>query len=48
MGLDVTHQAISTSDRIQNISDTKTKTSELLVGLMSRLANLEIVQKKFP
>tara|TARA_B100000902_G_scaffold397975_1_gene463298 strand:- start:73 stop:1005 length:933 start_codon:yes stop_codon:yes gene_type:complete len=48
MGLDVTHQAISTSERIQNISDTKTKTSELLVGLMSRLANLEIVQKKFP
>ena len=48
MGLDVTHQAISTSDRIQNISDTKTKTSELLVGLMSRLANLEHVQKKFP
>jgi len=48
MGLDVTHQAISTSERIQNISDTKTKTSELLVGLMSRLANLEIVKKKFP
>ena len=48
MGLDVTHQAISTSDRIQKISDTKTKTAELLVGLMSRLANLEIVKKKFP
>ena len=48
MGLDVTHQAISTSDRIQNISDTKTKTSEFLVGLMSHLANLEIVKKKFP
>ena len=48
MGLDVTHQAISTAERIQNIADTKTKTSELLVGLMSRLANLEIVQKKFP
>ena len=48
MGLDVTHQAISTSERIQNISETKTKTSELLVGLMSRLANLEIVKKKFP
>ena len=48
MGLDVTHQAISTLDRIQNISETKTKTSELLVGLMSRLANLEIVKKKFP
>ena len=48
MGLDVTHQAISTSDRIQNISETKTKTSELLVGLMSKLANLEIVKKKFP
>ena len=48
MGLDVTHQAISTSERIQNISDKKTKTSELLVGLMSRLANLEIVKKKFP
>jgi len=48
MGLDVTHQAISTSNRIKNISDTKTKTSELLVGLMSRLANLEIVKKKFP
>ena len=48
MGLDVTHQAISTSERIQNISDTTTKTSELLVGLMSRLANLEIVKKKFP
>lgn len=48
MGLDVTHQAISTSDRIQNISETKTKTSEFLVGLMSKLANLEIVKKKFP
>jgi len=48
MGLDVTHQAISTSDRIKNISDTNTTTSELLVGLMSRLANLEIVKKKFP
>lgn len=48
MGLDVTHQAISTSDRIQNISETKTKTSELLVGLMSKLANLEIIKKKFP
>ena len=48
MGLDVTHQAISTLDRIKNISETKTKTSELLVGLMSRLANLEIVKKKFP
>ena len=48
MGLDVTHQAISTSERIQNISDTKTKTSELLVGLLSRLAKLEIVKKKFP
>tara|TARA_B110001452_G_scaffold7209_1_gene6457 strand:- start:239 stop:1171 length:933 start_codon:yes stop_codon:yes gene_type:complete len=48
MGLDVTHQAISTADRIQNISNTKTKTAELLVGLMSRLANLEIVKKKFP
>ena len=48
MGLDVTHQAISTSDRIQKISNTKTKTAELLVGLMSRLANLEIVKKKFP
>ena len=48
MGLDVTHQAISTSERMQNISETKTKTSELLVGLMSRLANLEIVKKKFP
>ena len=48
MGLDVTHQAISTSERIQKISNTKTKTAELLVGLMSRLANLEIVKKKFP
>ena len=48
MGLDVTHQAISTADRIQNISNTKTKTAGLLVGLMSRLANLEIVKKKFP
>ena len=48
MGLDVPHQAISTADRLQNISNTKTKTAELLVGLMSRLANLEIVKKKFP
>ena len=48
MGLDVTHQAISSSSRIKEISETKTKTSELLVGLMSRLANLEIVKKKFP
>ena len=48
MGLDVTHQAISSSSRIKEISETKTKTSELLVGLMSRLANLEIVKNKFP
>ena len=48
MGLDVTHQAISTQERLENILKTNTKTGEFMVGLMGSLADLEIVKKKFP
>jgi len=48
MGLDVTHQAISTQERLKNILKTNTKTGEFMVGLMGSLADLEIVKKKFP
>jgi len=48
MGLDVTHQAISTQERLENILRTNTKTGEFMVGLMGSLADLEIVKKKFP
>ena len=48
MGLDVTHQAISTKERLNKINETGTKTGEYLVGLMGSLADLEIVKQKFP
>ena len=48
MGLDVTHQAISTSERLNTIHETGTTTGEYLVGLMGSLADLEIVKQKFP
>ncbi|MDA2969409.1 MAG: nucleoside hydrolase [Actinomycetota bacterium] len=48
MGLDVTHQAVSTRERLENILNTNTKTGEFMVGLMGSLAELEIVKKKFP
>ena len=48
MGLDVTHQAISTKERLSKIHETKTVTGEHLVGLMGSLAELDIVKEKFP
>ncbi len=48
MGLDVTHQAISTKDRLNKISETGTITGKHFVGLMGSLADLEIVKEKFP
>jgi purine nucleosidase len=48
MGLDVTHQAISTKDRLSKILDTGTITGEHFVALMGSLADLDIVKEKFP
>ena len=48
MGLDVTHQAISTKERLNTILETDTVTGEHLVGLMGSLAELDIVKEKFP
>jgi purine nucleosidase len=48
MGLDVTHQAISTKDRLSKILDTGTLTGEHCVALMGSLADLDIVKEKFP
>ena len=48
MGLDVTHQAISTKDRLTKILDTGTLTGEHCVALMGSLADLDIVKEKFP
>ena len=48
MGLDVTHQAISTKERLNKILETDTVTGEHLVGLMGSLAELDIVKEKFP
>ena len=48
MGLDVTHQAISTKERLNKIIETDTVTGEHLVGLMGSLAELDIVKEKFP
>ena len=48
MGLDVTHQAISTKERLNKILETGTLTGEHIVGLMSSLAELDIVKEKFP
>ena len=48
MGLDVTHQAISTKERLSKILDTGTLTGEHCVALMGSLADLDIVKEKFP
>ena len=48
MGLDVTHQAISTEERLEEILKTNTLTGEHIVNLMSSLADLDIVKEKFP
>ncbi len=48
MGLDVTHQAISTKERLNKISETGTVTGQHIVGLMGSLAELDIVKEKFP
>lgn len=48
MGLDVTNQAVSTSDRLEKIGNTGTLTGKYMVGLMNSLAHLEIVKEKFP
>tara|TARA_X000000368_G_scaffold13030_1_gene10491 strand:+ start:422 stop:1354 length:933 start_codon:yes stop_codon:yes gene_type:complete len=48
MGLDVTHQAISTKERLSKIFDSGTLTGEHFVALMGSLADLEIVKEKFP
>ena len=48
MGLDVTHQAISTKERLNKILEKDTVTGEHLVGLMGSLAELDIVKEKFP
>ena len=48
MGLDVTHQAISTKERLNKILETDTVTGKHLVGLMGSLAELDIVKEKFP
>ena len=48
MGLDVTHQAISTKERIETIVATGTETGKLLSGLLGSLLDLEIIKEKFP
>ena len=48
MGLDVTHQAIATKTRLEDILETKTVTSKNIVSLMSSLSNIDIVREIFP
>jgi purine nucleosidase len=48
MGLDVTHQAISTKERIERIVATGSETGKLLSGLLGSLLDIEIVKQKFP
>ena len=48
MGLDVTHQAISTKERIEKIVATGSETGKLLSGLMGSLIDIDIVKEKFP
>tara|TARA_B100001113_G_scaffold80142_1_gene63122 strand:- start:106 stop:1038 length:933 start_codon:yes stop_codon:yes gene_type:complete len=48
MGLDVTHQAISTKERLNKIFETGTLTGKHFVSLMGSLADLDIVKEKFP
>ena len=48
MGLDVTHQAISSENRLNDILETNTITGENIVKLMSSLSDVEIIKEKFP
>ena len=48
MGLDVTHQAISTKQRIEKIVATGSETGKLLSGLLGSLLDIDIVKEKFP
>lgn len=48
MGLDVTHQAISTKNRLNEILETNTVTGKNIVQLMSSLSDVEIIKEKFP
>ena len=48
MGLDVTHQAISTKERLEKIISTNTETGKFLAGLMGSLSDIDIVKEKFP
>ena len=48
MGLDVTHQAISSEDRLNDILETNTITGKNIVKLMSSLSDVEIIKEKFP
>ena len=48
MGLDVTHQAIATKTRLEDILETKTVTGKNIVSLMSSLSDIEIVREIFP
>lgn len=48
MGLDVTHQAISTKERLEKIISTNTETGRFLADLMGSLSDIDIVKEKFP
>ena len=48
MGLDVTHQAISTKERLEKIISTNTETGKFLAFLMGSLSDIDIVKEKFP
>ena len=48
MGLDVTHQAISTKERLEKIISTNTETGKFLADLMGSLSDIDIVKEKFP
>ena len=48
MGLDVTHQAISTIERLEKIISTNTETGKFLADLMGSLSDIDIVKEKFP
>ena len=46
-GLDVTHQAISTKERLEKIISTNTETGKFLADLMGSLSDIDIVKEKF-
>ena len=48
MGLDVTHQAISTKERLEKIISTNTETGKFLADLMGSLSDIDIVKENFP